>query len=391
MTRRNPLRDVAIVGAFNTKQGRILEGETSSSIVHKAVQGVLADAGLGPHDIDGVSLAVGPGYPVQPPNWRLYPYHIRGAEPGWRGYADPGGTALLEAAAAVAAGLCHTAVVGSGQAGAYRDHAATAPWTRPEYEFIECWGLFTAVQWAVIARRHMHLFGTKPEHLAEAAAAIRTNGNDNPKAVYYGRGTVSPEDVLASRMIADPFHLLDCATTSEGGCAVIVTTAERARDITAKPVYILGAASENRAPPYSRPYVWDEFAWVGEQAANRAFAMSGLAREDIDVCELYDPFSFEIIHQFEAYGFCPKGEGGEFIMDGRIRRGGQFPVTTDGGVMSFGHCGAGQTLQRSIAAVHQLRGEAGNRQVRNAQVALASATGHTTREVFIFGKEPAAG
>lgn len=387
---RHALHDVAIVGVFNTRQGRVLEGETSASIVRKAVKGVLADAGLTAKDIDGVSVVAGSGYPVQPPGWRIYPFSVLGPEPAWRGYADPGATALLEAAAAVATGLCHTAVVGSGQAGAYRDHAATAPWTRPDYEFIECWGLFTAVQWAVIAQRHMYLYGTKPDHLAEVASTIRTNGHLNPEAVYHGRGVVSPEDVLASRLIAEPFHLLDCATTSEGGCAVIVTTVERARDMTATPVFLLGAASENRAPPYSRPYVWDDFAWVGEHAAAKAFAMAGLRPDDVDVCELYDPFSFEIIHQFEAYGFCPKGEGGEFVMDGRIRPGGQFPITTDGGVMSFGHCGGGQTLQRTIAAVQQLRGQAGNRQVQNAQVALASATGHVTREVLLLGRDPAA-
>ncbi len=235
----------------------------------------------------------------------------------------------------------------------------------------------------------MHLFGTKPEHLAEVASTVRTNGHLNPDAVYHGRGAVSPRDVLESRMVADPFHLLDCATTSEGACAMIVTTVERAADLDRRPVYVLGIGSENRAAPYSRPFVWDEFGWVGERAAQRAFRAAGCGPADVDVCELYDPFSFEIIHQLEAFGFCPKGEGGDFVMDGRIRPGGQLPTTTDGGTMSFGHCGAGQTLQRAIAAVLQLRGDAGNRQVPDARLAIASGAGHTAREVVVLGSEPA--
>jgi acetyl-CoA acetyltransferase len=384
---QHPFHDVAVVGIHTTRQARRLEGVTSRQIVMQAVRGALADAALALNDVDGATVTFGSWSPNSSNSHRAYPAELFAGRPCWMGSAVPGMYAFIEAAMAVATGQCQTALVASGQAGDYREHAATAPWTRPSNEFVECWGMFTAVQFALLARRHMSRFGTEPEQLAEVASTIRTNGHLNPDAVYHGRGEVSPQDVLASRMIADPFHLLDCATTSEGACAVILTSVERSVDLPTVPVYVLGAAGEYRGGyPYSRPVVWDEFGWLGEHAAKSCFEMANCSPADVDVCELYDPFSFEIIHQFEAFGFCPKGEGGPFVMDGRIRPGGQYPITTDGGTMSFGHCGAGQTMQPVIAAVRQLRGAANNRQVPNAEVALASGSGHSARGVVVLSR-----
>jgi acetyl-CoA acetyltransferase len=381
----HPLHDVAIAGVSTTVQARSHDGTTSREIVLGAVHGALEHAGVGLESIDGLNVAYGSGYPKAAGQERAYPAELLGGRPCWIGSAVAGIYSFLEAATAVATGQCSTVLLAFGQTGAYRARAATAPWTRPANEFVECWGMYTSVQFALLARRHMALYGTRPEHLAEVASTIRTNGHRNPGAVYYGRGEVTPADVLASRMVADPFHLLDCATTSEGACAMVVTTAARAADLPGRAVYVAGAAAEYRGgPAYSRPVVWDELGWLGEEAAEKAFGMAGRRPEDVDVCELYDPFSFEIIHQLEAFGFCPKGEGGPFVMDGRIRPGGQYPVTTDGGTMSFGHCGAGQTLQPVIAAVRQLRGEAGDRQVPDAQLALASGSGHTARVVALL-------
>jgi acetyl-CoA acetyltransferase len=386
---RHPFHDVAVVGVHTTRQARRLEGVTSREIVLEAVRGALGDAGVRIDDVDGLHVTFGSGYPVAPADHRAFPSQLLRGRPCWLGSSMPGIYAFLESATAIATGQCHTVLVASGQAGAYRDHAATAPWTRPANEFVECFGVFTAVQFALLARHHMARFGTRPEHLAEVASTIRTNGHLNPDATYHGRGEVTPEDVLASRMVADPFHLLDCATTSEGACALVLTTTERAADVAATASYVLGAAGEYRGGfPYARPVVWDELGWMGEEAARKAFAMAGCAPDDVDVCELYDPFSFEIIHQFEAFGFCPKGEGGPFVMEGRIRPGGRFPITTDGGTMSFGHSGAGQTVQPVIAAVRQLRGQAGNRQVPGAEVALASGSGHTGRDVVLLSRSP---
>jgi acetyl-CoA acetyltransferase len=190
-------------------------------------------------------------------------------------------------------------------------------------------------------------------------------------------------------MIADPFHLLDCSLTTEGGAGLVITSIERSRDLPGPKAYLLGGADETRGTGYARPPLLEDWGWVGEHAAKRAFGMAGITPFDVDVCELYDPFSFEIIHQFEAFGFCAKGEGGEFVMDGRIRPGGQFPICTDGGLLSFSHNGQVQMLQRVIEAVHQVRGTAGERQVPGARTALASNNAMAIRNVLLVASEPA--
>jgi len=383
----HPFHDVVVAGVYNTRQARRLPDETTESITWDAIRGVLADAGMTVADVDGMNVTGGLSYPVPPPDFRWDPYKIFGGRPVWTGWATPGIVAILEAASAIATGQCHTVLLANGQVGTYTSHAETAPWTRPSNEFTEPWGLFTAAEFALLAKRHMHLYGTKPEHLAEVSATIRNNGHVNPEAVYYGKGPFTPHDVLTSRMIADPYHLLDCSTTSEGGVGMILTTAERAKDLPVTPAYLLGGAVDTVGPSYERAVVFDELAWVGQEAGRRAFEMAGLKPNDVDVCEFYDNFSWEIIHQFELYGFCEKGEGGPFVMDGRIGPDGQYPVVTDGGTMSFAHIGQGQYLQRVIAGVQQLRGTAGPRQKPGAGVVLASNTGLTRRPVLIYGRE----
>jgi acetyl-CoA acetyltransferase len=233
--------------------------------------------------------------------------------------------------------------------------------------------------------------------MATVAAVIRTNGHDNPDAVYSGRGPFTPSDILASRMIADPFHLLDCATTSEGGCAIVLCRADRA-GAGAAPVWIHGGASDAFGPAYAVAPVWDfqpradsfPAGLVGARAARFAFAMAGLAPSDVDVAELYDPFSFEIIRQLEAFGFCGPGEGGPFVVDTNIGPGGALPVTTDGGTMSFSHPGINaQQLQRVIRATEQLRGTCSSHQVAGAEVALCSngGAGALFCDVLLLGRE----
>jgi acetyl-CoA acetyltransferase len=289
-------------------------------------------------------------------------------------------------------------LIAEGGAGVYTDREATAPWTRPANEYVVPFGLYTAVEFALIARRHAQMFGTRPEHLAEVAATIRNNGHVNPEAVYRGRGPFTPADILASRMVAEPFHLLDCSMTAEGGTALLLTTAERARDLRRRPVYVLGGGVDRMGPAYVHPPTWeltgrsDELpnGYIGRRASRRAFAMAGLRPSDVDCCEFYDPFSFEIIRQFEAFGFCEPGEGPEFVMDGRIGPDGDFPVTTDGGLMSFSHGGgAVQILQRVVRGVQQLQGICQSRQVDGAEVVLCSGggAGALFSDVVLLGGE----
>jgi acetyl-CoA acetyltransferase len=371
MPGRNPLHDVAIVGAYNTRQARVL-AEPETAVLWDAMQGALASAGLGFHDVDGVNVtsSVRRWNPREVVQWI-------GGHPCWTG-VEIGIPAVMEAAFAIASGMATTVLVATAQAAEYTERNLTAPWTRPSNEFVECWGLYTAAEFALIARRHMHLYGTKPEALAEVAATIRSHGARNPAAVYYRDGEpVTKEDVLASRMVAEPFHLLDCAITSEGGAGLVLTSAERARDLDVTPIFLLGGGLDRQGMSYVGPPVWDRYGEVGGRAARLAFAQAGLGPEDVDVAELYDPFSFEIIRQLEAMGFCKPGEGADFVSEGRIAVGGALPVAT----------------KKPIAAVEQLRGELPEAlTVPDAKVAIASngGAGALFCDVLLLGKEAAA-
>ena len=365
---KNPLHDVVIVGAYNTKQAKVLENETDTSTTLDAVAGALASSGgVQPSEVDGLNL-----YTISRSITPRDGAHIMGGRAVWTGNGDMGIAAVIEAASAIATGQCQTAVIASGQAGVYKDRSATSPWTRPSNEFVECWGLYTTAEFAMIAQRHMALYGTKPESLAEVAATIRMNGARNPDAIFYGKN-ITPQDVLDSRMVADPFHLLDCAMNSEGGAGVVLTTAERAKDLDCIPIHILGGSLDRQGMSYVTAPVWDKYGMVGQRAAQITFEQAGLRPEDVDVCEFYDPFSFELIRQFEAFGFCKLGEGGDFVMDGRIHLDGQYPLVTNGGLMSFSHCGVAQLLQKVVSGVMQLRGQLPDvLTVPNANIVMAS-------------------
>lgn len=381
---RHPYRDVAIAAGFDTVQARRLDGADALTLARQAAEGALAAAGLDRTDVDGV---------VGPLAGELT--YSLGLGPAWRSGESLGIRGVLAAAGAVATGHCQVVLLAGAGAGAYVDREATAPWTRPGNEFVASVGMYTAVEFALVARRHMEDFGTRPEHLAAVAATIRNNGHDNPAAVYHGRGPWTADDVLASRLVAEPFHLLDCAMTSEGGSALVVTTAARAADLATAPVYLLGAGIDTMGPEYRYPPSWDlsgadsslPNGYVGRRAARQAFATAGLSPADVQCCELYDPFSFEVIRQLEAYGFCQPGEGGELAASGALAPGGRWPVATDGGLLSYSHNGATQKLQRVARAVAQLQGTCPSHQVAGAEVALVSngGAGALYNDVLLLG------
>ena len=377
----HPFRDVVIAGVHNTTQARRLDGHTSATIAIEGALGALADAGIAVHDVDAVLGQFAQEMALQ---LRLGPCT--------RVPTSMGIPAVLDAASLIAQGRAEVALIAAGGAGLYTERAATAPWTRPENELVVGYGMFTAAEFALMARRHMVEHGTTPEQLATVAARIRNHGHVNPDAVYAGRGPFGVEDILGSRMVADPFHLLDCSTTSEGGCGLVLTTAERAADVDATPVWILGGASDSFGPAYQVAPAWGltghrgdlPAGYVGRRAAGIAFAAAGLGPGDIDTCELYDPFSFEIIRQLEAFGFCAEGEGGAFVESTDL------PFTTDGGTMSFGHAGINaQQLQRVIRGVEQVRGTCRSSQVPDCSVALCSngGSGALFNDVLLVGSE----
>lgn len=233
-------------------------------------------------------------------------------------------------------------------------------------------GLTAPPQWyALMARRHMHEFGTKQEQLGAIAVAMRKHAQLNKNAVMCGR-PLTIEDYLKSPVIADPYRLFDCCLETDGAAAVVVTTTERARELQHLPVYIMGAAAAQPYPADEITNRKDMFKTGLTVAAPRAFAMAGVQPSDVDFAEIYDCFTFEVLQQIEESGFCKRGEGGAFVEGGRIELGGALPVNTHGGLLSEAHV---LGLNHIVEAVRQLRHEAGERQVTDAEIGVVTGWG----------------
>lgn len=385
MNHRNPLQNVVLVAASNSEQARSLGQCSETTILSHCINDLFEQTNLSHRDIDGLNV-----YTARTALKPREAAQMFGPQPRWVGNEFMGIAALIEAASAIACGQASAVVIGSAQCGEYSQRSATAPWTRPQHEFTESYGLYTAVEFALCAQRHMHLYGTPQEALATVAANIRSNGNLHPQACFYGRGPVSAQDVLDSRMVATPFHLLDCCITSEGAAALMLMHADKAQALGLAGVRILGAATDRMGMAYTRAPVWDNYGHVGQRAGRIAFQQAGLTPDDIDVLELYDPFSFEVIRQLEVLGFCPLGEGGNFVLDGHTALGGSHPVSSNGGLLAFSHAGTVQMLQKVIAAYEQLRGLAPiDLRVANAETAIATngGAGALFCDVLLLGSE----
>jgi len=190
-----------------------------------------------------------------------------------------------------------------------------------------------------------------------------------------GKGPYAIDDITASPMITDPFYLLDLCLATEGAAAVVITTPERARDCPHSPVSILGGGSEWYRQQYVDPPRYDEVARVGADAYRRSFAMAELAVDDIDVFELYDINTFEVVRQVETLGVCAEGEGADYLVEQGIGADGSMPINTDGGLMSFSHTGFGGPTLKVVEAVRQLRGIAGPGQVADAEHVFVTGAG----------------
>jgi len=232
---------------------------------------------------------------------------------------------------------------------------------------------FTAPpQWySVLARRHMHEFGTRSEQLGAIALAMRKHAQLNPKALMNGK-PMTLDDYMASPMLADPYRFFDCCLETDGGAAVVVTSAERARDLATRPVRILAAACGQPYPADEITNRRDIFKTGLTIAAPEAFGQAGITPADVDFAMIYDCFTFEVLQQLEEVGFCKRGEGGPFVEGGRIELGGELPVNTHGGLLSEAHV---LGMSHIVEAVRQLRGDLAERQVKGAQVGVVTGWG----------------
>ena len=237
--------------------------------------------------------------------------------------------------------------------------------------FEELYGLTTVGLYAMIAQRHMHLYGTTSVQLAEIAVAIRKHASMNPEAMF--RDPITVDTVVNARVISSPLHLLDCCLISDGGGAVVVASPELARNCKQRPVWVLGvgeALAHQGAGQRDLIYI------AAKQSHEPAFAMAGVTHRDIDMAMIYDSFTITVLETLEDLGFCKKGEGGDFVTGGRLQVGGELPINTDGGGLSSNHPGM-RGIFLLLEATRQLRHqfEGTPRQVENCQVALCHGTG----------------
>ena len=360
---------IAVVGAFEHPT-RFAPNRTAYQIAAESARGALADAGLTLGDVDGYATS-GVG-----PMGVLSMCHYLNLQPDWVDSTNIGGSSFVaqvaNAGAAIQAGLCTTVLITYGSTAASDRFAVGTGGGMsgdPTDAFVLPYGPTIVGAYGMVAQRHMHEFGTTAEQLAEVAVTMRNHAALNPRAKYRNRITV--EDVLASRMVSSPLHLLDCCLISDGGGALVVTSADRARDLRQKPIPVLGSGQAVR---HSGTGHRDLVDIAARQSGAHAFAQAGLVPKDIDFCMIYDSFTITVLATLENLGFCPMGEGGSFVENGAIGLGGRLPLNPDGGGLSSNHPGM-RGIFLVIEAVRQLREEAGDRQVAGARTALCHGTG----------------
>jgi acetyl-CoA acetyltransferase len=370
-------------------------GRPVEALALEACRHAIEDAGLVPADLDGIVsyglgdtsttsvVATGLGLPVV------------------NHYADYGAGGnmacgvVLHAAMAVATGQANNVLVYRALNGASGQRYGGAKFSEllaessihsdSEPQFLDTAGITMPAQhFAMLCRRHMIKYGTTDEDLAAVAMNGRAHARDNERAMK--RAPMTLDDYRASPWIAEPFRMYDCCLQSDGACALLVTSTERARDMRHRPVTIRAGVTGNG--PANRGLMWgnswqDHSECYARFIADRLFGMAGIERGDLDFAQVYDCFTYSVIGQFEDFGLCRKGEAGAFFREGHARLGGKLPVNTAGGLLSEAYI---HGLNNAVEAVSQLRGDAGSRQVRDAELGLVTAGGATsTGSALILG------
>jgi acetyl-CoA acetyltransferase len=362
---------VVIAGVGESEIGNV-PTMTGLGLVAQASSRALADAGMTLKDIDGLLTA----YSVTEP----YPMlgsvtaEYLGLKPTYCASMVVGGATpaimLRHAAQAITSGACAAVLCCAGEnraSGQTRDSAVQAVASmvgHPFFEFI--YGPTIPALYAMVARRHMYEFGTTQEQLAAVAVQARDYASRHPSA--HMRKPITIEQVLASRLIADPLHLLDCCLISDAAGAFVVTAADRAKDLPRGAAYLLGIGEFHTHEHITSAPSLTHFG--SAESGRQAFQMAGLAPNDIDFAELYDCFTIVPIVELEDLGFVKPGEGGPFFLAGEAGPSGKLPINTHGGMHSYAHGGAVGGLFGIVEAVRQLRGTEGSRQLKRHQTAL---------------------
>jgi len=380
---------VAIVGVGETAVGKV-PGRSALWFNAEATRLALEDAGIDKSQVDG--LVTAPSFVAPFPRMSVAVSEYLGIRPTFSNTLNvSGATAAASvnvAAAAIHAGLADTVVVCCGDnmlSGLTRDLAVKVLIESRDPQYEAPFGLLVATTFALTAQRHMAEYGTTPEQLARVAVVTRRHALKKPGA--HMTAPITAEDVLASKLITTPYHMLDCALVSDGGAAFVLTAAERARDLRKKPVYLLGGGES-----YTQEHIFcaESITTTGAAiSSRRAYAMAGVGPGDIDVAGIYDCFTGTVIMMLEDLGFCEKGEGGPFVEAGHITYGGRIPINTHGGMLSYAHPGLPGGFFHIVEMVRQLRGEAGERQVAGAELTLCHSLGggFATNATIILGTE----
>lgn len=365
----------AIIGAFDTKVGRIPERSATALCVDAAL-GAIRDAGLILADVDGLVTCNSMAQP--------YMYHAEavaeylGIRPRYCATAAAGGgatfTVMYQAALAIDAGICDTVVIAmadSLRTGLSREAAMIMQSSSGHPQYETPYGATVPGYYALIAQAYLRAYGAKPEHFASVAVSGRAHAVLNPAAEM--QKTITVEDVLASRLIADPLRLLDCSLVSDGGAAVVLTRADRATHQPHKPVYLLGAGEGRGHEHISQASSLIHSS--ARQSGERAFSMARLNPADVDFAQVYDCFTPVALIEMEDLGLCGEGEAGDFFLRGDGAPGGRLPINTHGGLLSHSHPGNPGSMFALTESVRQLRGGLGVRQVKDANVGLVHAQG----------------
>ena len=361
----------AIVGVAESDEIGKVPDKPALMLHAEAARSALTEAGLTKDDVDGLFTA---GVST------LELGEYLGIEPKVTDNTSVGGSSFVihiaHAATAIATGRCEVALVTHGESGRSRvgmPRRANDP-DSLRGQFEAPYGLPQPVgAYAMACSRHMYEFGTTHEQLAEIAVATRKWASLNPKAMM--RDPITIDDVLNSRPISYPFNLLDCCLVTDAGGAYVMTTAERAKGLKQKPVMVMGVGEGHDHSMISQMPSYTSFA--ARHSGRRAFEMAGVTNDDIDLALIYDSFTYTVLLSLEELGFCKKGEGGDFVSGQRTAPGGEFPMNTNGGGLSYTHSGM-YGMFAVIETVRQLRhdyADQGIRQVKDAELAVVHGTG----------------